>query len=255
MKRKYLPSKTKLFIRWAQKDRCFLCMFPLVIYCHYHHIISVDDGGADHYLNLVGLCANHHGMMENLKRTRDPATPIIGTDHPEMGQWHYKSQAALAEFELLAPGDRNAMNHLLSPYWKSDHSVYDIFKNHEPSKKLQLARMIITRDIELLKEINSKRPRIFFPRPAIRMAVNDPYNLLLTGQVELQTAIDRVVNSNANNITGEEYDLVVAQHLLKLGLRGSCDATEKNFRFHFTRQLIFSVREIREMSDQQIYSF
>src|SRR5208337_3735246 len=242
------------FVRWAQRDRCFLSSFPLVIYCHFHHVISVDNCGPDHYLNLIGLCANHHGMLENLKRTRNPSNSIIGTIHPKMMRWHYKAKAALAEFDALASGPRKAMNQLLNPYWKSDDLVCGIFEKHEPSIKLPLARMVINHDIELLKEINSLRPRIFFPSPTITTVGSDPYSLLLTDQVELQTAIDQLVSTNVHNIGDEEYDHAIVLHLLKLGLSGSLDSHEKNVRFHFTTELTFSVREIREMSENQIYS-
>jgi len=182
------------------------------------------------FLNLIGLCANHHGMLENLKRTRSPSTSIIGTNHPGMKRWYYKTEAALAEFEALAPGPRKAMNQLLTPYWESDDLACGIFEKHNPSIKLPLARMVINRDIELLKEINSIRPRIFFPRPKITMVGSDPYDLLLTDQLELQTAIDQLVSSNVHNIGKEEYDLAVTLHLVKLGLPSSLDAKEKNVR-------------------------
>jgi hypothetical protein len=179
---------------------------------------------------------------------------IVGTNHPEMVRWHYKAGAALAEFDKLEPGRRKAMNQLLSPYWQSGGSVCGIFDTHEASMRLPLARMVINRDIELLKEINTIRPRIFFPKPTITMAGSDPYDLSLTEQVELQAAIDQIVSTNVHNIGNEVYDLAVALHLLKLNLPGSFDANEKTILFHFTAEQSFSVREIREMSEDQIYS-
>lgn len=248
MKRKHLPRDTRHFVRWAQKDRCFLCTFPLVIYCHVHHIISVENCGPDHYLNLIGLCANHHDMLENLKRTQTPSNSLIGTSHPKMVQWHYKIQAALAEFDKLEYAHRKAMDRLLAPYLQSGDSLCGIFEKDE-LLKLPLVRMVVDRDIELLKEFNSIRPRIFF-----KMVGSGSYDLLRIDQVELQMTIDQAVSMNVHNVGSDAYDLVVAEHLLKLGLPGSRNVNDKKDRFHFKTGQSFSVHEIREMSDNQIYS-
>ena len=67
--REKIPRRIIELIRWSQKDKCLLCDFPLVFRCHKHHIIPHSKSGPDHYYNLIGLCPNHHGMIEELKRS------------------------------------------------------------------------------------------------------------------------------------------------------------------------------------------
>ncbi len=69
-KRENIPRKIRDLIRWSQKDKCMLCDFPLVFQCHMHYIIPYSNGGPDHYYNLIGLCPNHNGMIEVLKRSK-----------------------------------------------------------------------------------------------------------------------------------------------------------------------------------------
>lgn len=254
MARKHLSRDTKHFVRWSQKDRCFLCSFPLVIYCHLHHIISVNDCGPNHYLNLIGLCGNHHGMLENMKRTRSPSFLINRTNNTELNRWGYKAKAALAEFDVLEFNRREAMNKLLAPYWQSEDSLCRIFANNEPATKVQLSKMVINRDIELLDIINSMRPRIFFPKPSINKTGQDPYDILLMNHIDFQTEIDQIVGSNLYNIWNEKYDNTITLHLSNLGLPVSFHPDDDIFRFNFSTELNFSVREIRELSNYQIYS-
>lgn len=166
MARDPIPSQTKDFVRWAQKDQCIFCSFPLVLRCHLHHIIAVKDHGPDHSLNLVGLCANHHGMLENLRTTKHLPISELGTNKPNVRKWIYKNSAALKEFKKLDPQSLSMMNLLLEPYFSTNDSFDTIFSDQTPVIKVAIARMIIDRDIELLDGINSKRLRIFsFPEP------------------------------------------------------------------------------------------
>jgi hypothetical protein len=64
------PSRDVL--RWAQNDRCLVCDFPLSLGCHLHHVIARDDLGPDHPLNLIGLCPNHHEVIETGRRHVSP---------------------------------------------------------------------------------------------------------------------------------------------------------------------------------------
>jgi len=115
MIRTQIPTKTKDFVRWSQKDTCLLCSFPLVICCHLHHVISVKDYGPEDEFNLIGLCANHHGMIENLKKTDSPSLSKLGTNDPKVTKWAYKIDAAMKMLDDLNPEGRKLVNLFLAP--------------------------------------------------------------------------------------------------------------------------------------------
>jgi len=256
MARKRVPRRVKAFIRWAQKDRCLLCPFPLAFSCQLHHIIAEKDGGPDLPLNLLGLCTNHHLMLHILKATKSPDISKLGTDDRLTNKYIYKVELALEQFDRLEEKLKKALNTLLEPYWTSDDSSTHIFKGTKVSIILPLARRVIQRDTELLNRINNLRPRIFFPKPMLvfTSGKGDPYDMLSLEDKGTQNAIDEFVERELNKIGDEVFDTTISGHLLKLGLEGSFDESEQSVTFHFPHDRFHSVSEIRGMSDAELYS-
>ncbi len=254
MARLKVSPKDKEFIRWTQKDQCLICSFPLVLYCHLHHIITSEDGGPEDPLNLVGMCANHHGMLESLKKTKDPDTFKLGTDDRNTNKWIYKATSTLNQMDKMNPDSQKIFNILIAPYRSnSDKHLPEILKTFKPSLRLSFAQMLIKRDIELLNSINVFRPRIFFPKPMLKDISGryDPYDLLLINDKEIQNSLDEFVSESRNKITDDSYNLVIALHLIKIGFL--CDHQNGIVKFHFPSNRSYSVPEIRDMSQSQIF--
>ena len=152
MMRTQIPNKVKEFVRWSQKDTCFLCSFPLVIYCHFHHIISVENHGPEDQLNLIGLCANHHGMIENLRRTNHPSLSKLGTNDPKVRKWAYKIDAVKKLLNSMNSTEEKITNLLLEPYFLEGNESDNVF-NHDPHLNIGIARMIINKNMELWRII------------------------------------------------------------------------------------------------------
>jgi len=135
MSRKKLSNKAREFIRWAQKDTCLLCSFPLVLCCHFHHVISVKDFGTNDVFNLIGLCPNHHNMIENLKKTNIPGS--------YNKKYYYKSIAARSIFKHFDNKLEKLVNLLLAPYPGPGEDMSGIFHSQETYINIGYARFMI----------------------------------------------------------------------------------------------------------------
>lgn len=103
-------TRWKTFIILAQKNICLLCDYPLALQKHFHHIIAKDDGGPDHYLNLVALCPNHHWLVERIKRH------IIPNQSSLSNHWLKSSMAALQLYEDLPEEAKRILDILSKPH-------------------------------------------------------------------------------------------------------------------------------------------
>jgi hypothetical protein len=81
-----------------------------------HHVISVKDFGPEDEFNLIGLCANHHGMLENLKRTDSPPLNKLGSNDIKVREWVYKIDAVKSILDGLEDELKQLVNLLLAPY-------------------------------------------------------------------------------------------------------------------------------------------
>lgn len=146
-----VSSLDKSFIIWAQKNTCLLCGYPLNLHKHFHHIIAKDDGGPDHYLNLVALCPNHHWLVERIKRHIIPAQGTC-SDY-----WLKISTAAWQLYNELDEQIRRTLDILSNP-----HKLSGVVKSGVPEDLLgKAAYDVMMEDARLLDCINKKRPRIF----------------------------------------------------------------------------------------------
>jgi len=127
-----------------------LCDYPLLLGCHLHHVIASDDKGLDHPLNLVGLCANHHTVLECVRRHVAPRETRAS------GGWLERAQAALKIVETLPEDRRRLFNELAEP-----HPLRrEIREGVEPKWRSALAADIAQADARLLLGVNKVRPRI-----------------------------------------------------------------------------------------------
>jgi len=256
MTRIQIPNKIREFVRWSQKDICLLCSFPLVLYCHLHHVISVKDFGPEDEFNLVGLCSNHHGMIENLRKTETPSLSKLGTTDPKVRKWAYKMHPAMKMFDDLNSQRQKLVNLFLSPYPNSSNQVLSkLFQNNEPHTNVAIARMLIDKNVKLLKEINQQRPRIYFQKPTLSKLITDfdPYDLMLLEETTAQEAIDTIVDTMQNKIADDIFDFSIAQQFIKLKFTHFLD--EKGMiNIAFSDKLIFTIKKLREMSDNECFN-
>ena len=256
MIRTYIPIKTKHAIRWAQKDTCLLCSFPLVLYCHMHHVISVKDFGPEDEFNLIGLCANHHGMLENLKRTDSPPLNKLGSNDIKVREWVYKIDAVKSILDGLEDELKQLVNLLLAPYPNSSgEATSNIFNHSEPHQKIGIARLLIEKNIEIYKKVNALRPRIYFQKPILKKIITDfdPYDLTLLKEKEYQDTIDLVVNSALKKVSQDIFDFAISQQFIKLGFGHYFDSDD-NLKIIFSQKHKYSIKQLREMSDDECYS-
>ena len=255
MSKRHLNRKTKEFIRWAQRDQCFLCSFSLAIYCHAHHIIPFADGGPDQYLNMVGLCANHHGMVEEHKRSRIPSLSKIGTGDPKTDRWLYKNQAMLGEAERFNDGQREAWNLLLPKYWPYPESLRESLGRNNCNLRPPLIKRIVDVDFKLLDSINRLRPRIYFPIPQITSRIGrDPYDITQILDVDLQHEIDQLVESHVGNGESTRLDEAICLHLINLEISPVFESDSNEIEFRIAPEVTASVAQIRAMSEEEAYS-
>lgn len=256
MYRTHITNKTRQFVRWSQKDTCLLCSFPLVLYCHLHHIISVEDFGPEDVFNLIGLCANHHGMIENLKRTASPPLSKLRTNDFKVRKWAYKIDASRKIVDDLKPDGRKLVNLLLAPYPNSSNeAISNMFKNKNAPINVAIARMLIDKNLKLYKEANEYRHRVYFQKPILKNIITgfDPYDLTLLKETEIQKTIDSVVNSAREKVSKDIFDFAIAQQFIKLGFKHFFDDDE-NLNLVFSDNLAFSVKQLREMSDEESFN-
>lgn len=146
-------SVEKKFINWAQKNTCLLCSYPLALHKHLHHIIAKDDGGPDHYLNLVALCPNHHCLVERIKRH------IIPNQGSSSSQWLKADIAALQLYNEMPEKTQRTLDILSKP-----HKLSNVIKDGVPGHLMgRAANDLMIEDARLLNDINKTRPRIFLP--------------------------------------------------------------------------------------------
>lgn len=256
MIRTNISTKTRKTIRWAQKDTCLLCSFPLVLYCHLHHIISVKDFGPEDEFNLIGLCANHHGMLENLKRTNSPPLNKLGSNDIKVREWVYKIDAAKSILDDFEDKLKELINLLLAPYPNSSgEATSDIFNHSEPHVKIGIARLLIEKNIEIYKKVNSLRPRIYFQKPKLKQVITDfdPYDLTLLNEKHYQDTIDKVVDLALTKVSQSIFDFSISQQFIKLGFKHFFDSDD-NLKIVFSNKHNYSIKQLREMSDEECYS-
>jgi hypothetical protein len=164
-----------------------------VIYCHFHHAISVKDYGPEDEFNLIGLCGNHHGMIENLRRTESPSLSKLGSNDSNVKKWVYKIDAAKKMLDDLNPEGRKLVNLFLAPYPNSSNeSISNMFHNNVPHINVGIARMLIDKNVRLYKEVNQNRPRVYFQKPILKKVITgfDPYDLMLLKETKYQEVME-----------------------------------------------------------------
>lgn len=134
----------------AQQGTCLLCAHPLIFGCHLHHVIASDDKGPDHPLNLIGLCANHHTVLECVPRHVSPKETY--KNHG----WLQRAQAAIKVIETLSEEQQRLFNDLAEPHPLRK----EMREGVEPKWRLALAGDIARADSQLLLRINKARPGI-----------------------------------------------------------------------------------------------
>ena len=256
MFRTHISDKIKHSIRWAQKDTCLLCTFPLVLYCHIHHAISVKNFGPEDEFNLIGLCANHHGMIENLKKTNSPPLNKLDFNDIKVRKWRYKIDAAKSILDGFEDGFKQLVNLFLAPYPNSSgEAISNMFNHPEPHLKVAIARMLIKKNIEIYKKVNAHRPRIYFQKPILKKIITDfdPYDLTLLKEKKYQDHIDSVVNLALNKVSQDIFDLAISQQFIKLEVEHEVDSDD-TLKIIFSQNLKFSIKQLREMTDNEYYS-
>jgi len=196
---KWLSQRDQNFIKWSQQERCLVCDYPVDLGVNWHHIIARDDGGPDHYLNIVALCPNHHRLVEKLKRL------VIPIEKRSSPQWLRGANAAKRMYDKLDIDVRALFDILSKP-----HPLTDPIHTEIPHRFVgAFATEVIEADKVLLKNVNQKRPRIFLPFDCVGAQDDglDQYALLI-----------------AQKIGPDFYSAVVNAHMLNLelskGLKG-----------------------------------
>ncbi len=147
------------FIIWAQRNACLLCKYPLDLHKHFHHVIAREDGGPDHYLNLIALCPNHHWLVERIKRH------IIPAQHSQSASLLKAGTAALQLYNELDEQTRRTLDVLSMP-----HQLSGVVQRGVPKELTERAAQdLMMEDAKLLYEVNSKRPRIFLSPESCRL--------------------------------------------------------------------------------------
>ena len=142
--------KVRRFVVRQQGGRCLLCAFPLNLGGYLHHVIAMDAGGPDHPLNLVGLCPNHHAVLEHARRHLAPKAAFSLTG------WTTRAQAALAVIEDLAAERRELFDLLSRPYPYGS----DVARDLRPDLVPYLGRDVARTAADLLLRVNLHRPRM-----------------------------------------------------------------------------------------------
>ncbi len=256
MIRTSITKTTKDFVRWSQKGTCLLCPFPLVLSCHFHHVISVKDFGPEDEFNLVGLCANHHIFIEKLKKTNFQSLLELEKNDVKAREKSYKLHTACKTLHELPQESRELVNLFLARYLgSSDESFSRIFRGNEPCINVAIARNIIAKNVQLYKDVNKYRPRIYFGKPILRKAFKsfDPYDILLLKDTEYQSTIDSVVNSLLEKVCEDAFDFAITEQFIKVGFKYFLDEKE-DLNLVFSDDLKFTIKQLREMSDEECFN-
>lgn len=208
MVRKAIIKEVRQFIKWAQKGRCLLCPYPL--HLHLHHVISVDDCGPDHYLNLVALCPNHHYLVEIIKREVAPK------EKHNFGKWLNTAKKAMEVRGWMTPEAVQILDILSHPHpmtgFRAEAKYGDVMD--------LLAQEVVDEDVKLLGSVNSRRPRIFIGSPSEmkahrrKQSIFSPESLENT---ELQRELDDKALELLEHVRPGVYAEVITAHLQALG--------------------------------------
>jgi len=203
--RRSVGRHVKEYLRWAQRDRCLLCSFGIRL--HFHHIIASDDGGPEHYLNLVGLCPNHHHMIEALRRDtkgRSHSSRIV----------ILTSLRAACEFQALDQRGTDIVNLMAT-----DHPLSGIDVASLPADLLErLATDLLHADCELLLKANLYRPRVFLGSPDQYLPTDPYWDLQNMVDGDLQDRIDADATKLSTQVGSGAFAEVVSAHMSALGL-------------------------------------
>lgn len=205
-----IKPEVRNFIKWAQKGHCLLCPYPFRL--HLHHVISVDDGGPNHYFNLVALCPNHHYLVETIKREIAPKTK-----DRDYG-WMRKGLKAINFRDKLDKTAKEILDVLSKP-----HKFSNVQITNEGIDIIEyLAHEIKNEDAKLLNEINRTRPRIFLCPPwqsTLKKNVkNTLYGLDQFDKKELQRKIDEQAKQKLEQVGYEIYIEVITKHLKNISI-------------------------------------
>jgi hypothetical protein len=209
---RFYGIRERRFINWAQKNTCLLCSYPLALNKHLHHIIARDDGGPDHYLNIVALCPNHHWLVERIKRQ------IISNQGSSSIDWLETGQAALHLYNELSEETRHTLDILSKP-----HRLSGVIRGGVPEHLLEKAAYdLMMEDARLLHDINKKRPRIFLPLGSNRIP---------------DDSADTHVDKLAAQVGSGFYSEVISAHMERLNLpyKAFLKESEPNESIHSTR--------------------
>jgi hypothetical protein len=192
-------ERKRELVHLEQEGYCILCDYPLLLGCHLHHVIASDDQGPDHPLNLVGLCPNHHTVLECVRRHVAPKE-VHGN-----ASWLQRAQAALTIIEALPEERRSLFNELSEPHPLRK----EIREGVEVRFRTALAVDIAMKDARLLLTVNKARPRILLLWRIKRGIAPMPK----TDTEWLEAIIEARETVRADDIVE-----VVVQHLSSLGL-------------------------------------
>jgi hypothetical protein len=185
---------------------------------------------------MLGLCPNHHGMLETMKRNKRGNIPNIQTKNDRKKTYKFLMSSEQSK-ELIAD-NKDLFNLLWSDYG-------DIGLNHnsgDVNYSLGLASIIIKKDIEILKSINIYRKRIHYIESYFENK-SEIYELYYLLNDEIQKSIDEVVSSKIPFLSDDIYDIAVSEHLIKLEFPASV-LNNNNIVFNFPNIGPLTIREI-----------
>jgi hypothetical protein len=198
-----LRRKVLEFVRNTQGGQCLVCAFPLTLATHLHHVIASDDGGPSHPLNLVGLCPNHHAILEQIRRHVAPRQSY------DASEWEERAQAAISATTDLTPEARDVLMTIAEPH-PLRQPIQDLLKGNLHRKyHAALTREIVPADVHLLTVSNSARPKTILVWRVSQTASYTP--------ISADSFISELTEV-ATSIGAHDFTEVIALHLQKLGL-------------------------------------
>jgi hypothetical protein len=195
-------------------------------------------------------------MIENLKKTASPSLSKLGTNDPKIRKWSYKIDAIMKTLNDLNQESRELVNLFLAPYPNSSNeSTSNMFRSNEPHINVAIARMLIDKNVQLYKQVNKFRPRIYFQKPILQNIITDfdPYDLIFLKEPEYQKVIDSVVNAVHDKVGDDIFDFSIAQQFIKMRFNYFFDDKD-DLNLMFSDDLKFTVKQLREMSDDECFS-
>lgn len=192
------------FVVRQQDGRCLLCAFPLNLGGHLHHVIAVDAGGPDHPLNLVGLCPNHHAVLEHARRHLAPKAVFSSP------RWTTRAQAAVGVIADLAAERRELFDLLSRPYPYAS----DVARDVRPDLIPYLGRDVARTAADLLLRVNLYRPRMLALSKVARRRVPRP---------RTDADFEVLVAGTSGAATYRDVEEPTHHHLHRLGLSFDSD--------------------------------